>query len=103
MNKINKIKFLFNLYSTNIAFLGASVSLGYVTYEFYKIYDDMVTVKTTMKEMPDHHKIVFHHEIYNEQDQLLNTGEITLYFMNAGTMERCAMPEAMKEKLEKYF
>ena len=66
-------------------------------------YDDLITIKTTVKEMPAHHKIIFHSEIYNEQDELLNTGETTLFFINAQTMKRCEMPEALKEKLEKYF
>lgn len=66
-------------------------------------YDDLVTVKTMLKELPLHHKIVFHHEIYNEQDELLNTGDITLYFMDAKTMKRCEMPEALREKLAGYF
>jgi len=66
-------------------------------------YDDLITVKTLLKELPLHHKIVFHHEIYNEQDELLNTGDITLYFMDAKTMKRCDMPEPLKEKLVKYF
>lgn len=66
-------------------------------------YDDLITVKTILKELPVHHKILFHHEIYNEQDELLNTGDITLYFMDARTMKRCEMPVALKEKLEKYF
>lgn len=66
-------------------------------------YDDLVTVKTTLKELPVHHKIVFHHEIYNEQDELLNTGDITLYFMDAKTMKRRDMPEELKEKLVHYF
>ena len=66
-------------------------------------YDDMITVKTTLKELPANHKIVFHHEIYNETDELINTGDITLYFMEANTMKRCGMPTALKEVLAKYF
>ena len=66
-------------------------------------YDDLITVKTTLKELPLHHKIVFHAEIYNEQKELLNIGEVTLYFMNATTMQRCAMPDVFKEKFSKYF
>ena len=66
-------------------------------------YDDLITVKTTLKELPLHHKIVFHHEIYNEQDELLNTGDITLYFMDARNMKPCEMPEALKEKFKGYF
>ena len=66
-------------------------------------YEDLITVKTVLKEMPLHHKIVFHHEIYNEKDELLNTGDVTLYFMQANGMKRCEMPQVLKEKLAVYF
>lgn len=66
-------------------------------------YDDLITIKTTLKEMPVAHKIIFYAEIYNEQDKLLNTGEVTLYFIDAKTMKRCEMPEQLKEKLIHYF
>lgn len=66
-------------------------------------YDDLITVKTTLRELPIHHKIVFHSEIFNEEGALLNTGDVTLYFMEVNGMKRCAMPQALKAKLEKYF
>lgn len=66
-------------------------------------YDDLITIKTLVKEMPAHHKIIFHSEIYNEKDELLNTGDTTLFFIDAGTMKRCEMPELLKEKLKGYF
>ena len=66
-------------------------------------YEDLITVKTVLKELPVHHKIVFHHEIYNEQGDLLNTGDVTLYFMQAKGMKRCEMPQVLKEKLQPYF
>jgi acyl-CoA thioester hydrolase len=66
-------------------------------------YDDLITVKTTLREMPVNHKITFYAEIYNEQDKLLNTGEVVLYFLNAQTMQRCEMPDGLKEKLSSYF
>ena len=66
-------------------------------------YDDLLTVKTTLKELPNHHKIVFHHEIYNEADELLNTGEVTLYFMEAKSMKRCDMPEKLRDVLKHYY
>ena len=66
-------------------------------------YDDLITVKTILKELPEHYKIVFHAEVYNQQDELLNTGTVTLFFMDAKTMKRCTMPEALKEKLTGYF
>ena len=66
-------------------------------------YDDLITVKTTLREIPLYHKIVFHSEIYNQENELLNTGDVTLYFMEAKTMKRCEIPEVLKEKLSKYF
>ncbi len=66
-------------------------------------YDDLITVKTTLREMPVHHKIVFHSEIYNHHGELLNIGDVTLYFMEANTMKRSEMPAILKEKVSKYF
>lgn len=66
-------------------------------------YDDLITVKTTLKELPEHHKIVFHSEIFNENGDLLNAGVVTLYFMQANDMKRCPMPKELREKLAGYF
>ena len=66
-------------------------------------YDDLITVKTTLRELPLHHKIVFHSEIYNEQDELLNIGDVTLYFMHSDGTRRAAMPDELREKLARYF
>lgn len=66
-------------------------------------YDDLLTVKTILKELPVHHKIEFHHEVYNEQDELLAVGKIILYFMEANGMKRTAMPAQLLEKLQSYF
>jgi len=67
------------------------------------VYDDLLTIKTTLNEMPVHHKIEFHHEVYNEKDQLLTTGKVILYFMEKSTMRRTTMPEHLHKKLEPYF
>jgi acyl-CoA thioester hydrolase len=37
-------------------------------------YDDLITIKTMLKELPDGHEIVFHQEVYNETNKLLTTG-----------------------------
>ena len=67
------------------------------------LYDDLLTIKTILKELPAHHKIEFHHEVYNERDELLTTGRITLYFMEAKTMKRTVMPEQLLKKIQPYF
>ncbi len=66
-------------------------------------YDDLLTIKTTLAEMPVHHKISFSTEIFNEQKELLNTGNVTLYFIDLKTMKKCEIPQALRKKLEKYF
>ena len=66
-------------------------------------YDDLITVRTTLRELPLHHKIIFHSEIFNEQEQLLNSGDVTLYFIEAKSMKRCEMPAVLKTKLAEYF
>lgn len=66
-------------------------------------YDELLTVRTILKELPVHHKIEFHHEVYNEQQELLAAGKIILYFMEAATMKKAAMPEALAKKLEPFF
>lgn len=66
-------------------------------------YDDLVTVRTTLKEIPQHHKVIFYGEIFNENNNLLSTGEITMYFMNAKEMTRANMPEPLIEKLKVFF
>ena len=67
------------------------------------LYDDLLTIKTFLKEMPLHHKIEFHHEVYNEKKELLATGRVALYFMEAKTMKKTTMPAKFAEKIEKHF
>jgi acyl-CoA thioester hydrolase len=66
-------------------------------------YDDLITVITTVKEMPLHHKIIFHSEITNEAGQLLNVGDVTLYFVDAQSMKRTQMPEEIRKRLQQFF
>jgi acyl-CoA thioester hydrolase len=67
------------------------------------LYDDLLTVKVILKELPLHHKIEFHQEVYNEKAELLVTGRVVLYFMEAKTMKRTTMPEKLQEKLQPFF
>ena len=67
------------------------------------LYDDLLTIKTMLKELPVHHKIEFHHEVFNEKKELLAVGKIILYFMEAKTMKRTTMPAQLLEKLQPYF
>jgi acyl-CoA thioester hydrolase len=67
------------------------------------LYDELLTIKTSLRELPVHHKIEFHHEVFNEKEELLCTGKIILYFMEKEGMKRTIMPEILKKHLEPYF
>ena len=66
-------------------------------------YDELVTIKTTLRELPIHHKVEFHHEVFNADKELLAVGKVILYFMEAGTMKRSHMPSFLMDKLKPYF
>jgi acyl-CoA thioester hydrolase len=66
-------------------------------------YDDLLTVKTTLKELPVDHKITFHSELFNEQGKLLNVGTVTLVFLDAHTRQKNNMPPLMRERLLPFF
>jgi acyl-CoA thioester hydrolase len=66
-------------------------------------YDDLITVKTTLQALPTQHSITFHTEIFNEAKKLLNKGTTTLFFVEASTMKKVNMPDALGERLSIYF
>ncbi len=66
-------------------------------------YDQLLTIKTILRELPVHHKIEFHQEVLNEQRELLATGKIILYFMELKTKKRHIMPDILLKKLQPFF
>ncbi len=67
------------------------------------LYDDLITVKTILKEIPEGSKIDFHTELYNEQDQLLNKGVTTLVFYDMKEKKKVSLPQDLREKLAPFF
>ncbi len=66
-------------------------------------YDDLITIKTILKELPAEHQIEFHHEVYNEEKKLLTTGKVVLFFIDSNTGKRIGLPNELKKKLIPYF
>ncbi|MGO4290973.1 acyl-CoA thioesterase [Chitinophaga sp. RAB17] len=66
-------------------------------------YDDLITVKTTLRELPKSSKIQFHSELYNEKNELLNVGVTTLVFIDVNTKQKAGLPEELKKRLEQFF
>lgn len=65
-------------------------------------YDDLLVIKTTIKELPDM-KITFDYEIYNQNNELLNVATTTLVFINMQTNKLCIAPESFIKKIKKFF
>lgn len=65
-------------------------------------YDELVTIRTQIREMPKV-RIVFYYEILSESDQLLHTGETTLVFMNSTTQKIIPTPTEITDALKPFF
>jgi len=65
-------------------------------------YDELLTVKTILRELPKT-RMIFENEFYNEQGILLNTAKVTLVFVNKETRKLNSPPEFLIESLNKYF
>jgi acyl-CoA thioester hydrolase len=48
-------------------------------------------------------KMMFEHEIFNEQGVLLNTGHVVLVFMDAAKRKACRAPKRIMDVFAKYF
>ena len=66
-------------------------------------YDDLLTVKTTIRELPENYRVEFFQDVYNEQGKLLAAGRVVLYFLEAQTKRKTNIPPALKEKLLPFF
>ena len=65
-------------------------------------YDENITVKVTIKEKPGV-RIVFHYDMFNEQQEHLNTGETTLVFVDMQKNKPCSPPNNFMEKISVFF
>ena len=66
-------------------------------------YDDLLTIRSEVRELPSDHRITFHQEVFNEEGKLLTTGTVLLYFLDAGTRKRVTIPGELKERLTPFF
>jgi acyl-CoA thioester hydrolase len=65
-------------------------------------YDDLLTIKTYIKNIPGV-RIVFEYEVFNEEKILLSTAETTLVFVNSQTSRPCPAPDHLLELMGGYF
>lgn len=69
-----------------------------INYKKSAYYDDVLTVRTTLKKLPSV-KIEFEYEILNESKEIITQGNTILAFINMKTKRPMKCPEHLIEKL----
>ena len=77
------------------------ISLDVKYYQAAK-YDDLLTIKTTLKELP-YARITFYYEVLNEEGVLLNEGSTSLVFVDEETRKPKRAPKELLDQLKPYF
>lgn len=65
-------------------------------------YDDLLSIRTTIPELPKA-RIIFQYEIRNAAYDLLTTGETTLVFQHMDTGRLVTAPAPLLEKLKPFY
>lgn len=65
-------------------------------------YDDLLTIKTKVKKMPDDF-LRFYVEIFNEAGKLISGAKVKLCFIDMDTKKRVLCPPALRDKLSTHF
>ncbi|MBK8567350.1 MAG: acyl-CoA thioesterase [Saprospiraceae bacterium] len=66
-------------------------------------YDELLTVRTTLREFPHDQHMTFHVEVFNEKGKLCNGGRVRLVFVDMNTMRSMPAPEFFTRLLLPYF
>ncbi|MBP6385410.1 MAG: acyl-CoA thioesterase [Pseudarcicella sp.] len=66
------------------------------------LYDDLLTIKVTIKENFTV-KAIFFYEIFNQNKELLHTGSTTLVFLKKENNKIVKAPNALINKLKEYI
>ena len=74
----------------------------HIEYKKPAFYDDLLTIKVTVKKKPSI-KMEFFYETFNEKGDLLNFGSTMLCFVNSKTGRPSLPPQNLISALDKYF
>ncbi len=73
-----------------------------INYKKPAVYDDLLTIKTSIKQRPSV-KIIFESEIFNEQGDLLVEASVTLVFIDSENKKPTKGPANLLEKVSSYI
>ena len=66
------------------------------------LYDEEITINVIMDKLPGV-KIFFRYELFNEKQELINTGETLLVFVNMKTNRPCLPSQDFLDRLKPFF
>lgn len=66
------------------------------------LYNQVLTIKSIVKTLPTV-RLNVEYEIYNEANELINTGSTLLVFVNRQTRRPCPPPENFMKNVRTYF
>lgn len=66
------------------------------------LYDEEISIRVIMDKMPGV-KIHFKYQLFNPQEELINTGETLLVFVNMKINRPCLPPQEFIDKLKPFF
>jgi len=64
-------------------------------------YDELITIETTVKELPAV-RMEFFHKIYNESGKLAHEAKVVLVFLDRNTNRPVRAPESLVKLIENY-
>ncbi len=65
-------------------------------------YDNLLKIKTSINQLPSA-RITFSYETYNEKDEIINTAETTLVFVNKNTGRPTSIPDDLRAAMQIHF
>lgn len=65
-------------------------------------YDELITIRTILKELPSK-MIEFHHEILSDEGKVIHKGIVKLFFVDMKTNKRVSTPTYLTDRIKHYF
>ncbi len=77
----------------------ASLEIRYLRPAYY---DELITIRTKLLKLPDT-RIRFYVDLYNDKELLINSGKVSLAFVELSTGKTVSAPEKLLEVLRPHF
>jgi acyl-CoA thioester hydrolase len=74
-----------------------------INYKKPAFYDDEITVITYIRQMPKGARLPFEYECYNSEGELLNTGKVTLVYVQKSSNKVVPVPVWLADALKPFF